>query len=618
MFIREAIKKAKGKNYVRHHLVESVRTPAGPRQRIILDLGQIGLPKKQWKELANAIESILYNKPQLFEFENEIKSLSKHYANLIIRSRMNEHSEEDKKTDNRPDYVKIDVNSISVSDARTVGIEHIVIEQLKDYEFDNILKSAGLNDTQTKIAKILTAGKLTHPASERETARWANENSSIKEFLGYEHTIYDNALHRTALELWEKREEIEQKLSEAARDKFSLKETIVLYDLTNTYFEGTKKTSKIANPGVSKEKRNDRPLVTLALCVDDEGFPKNSRVFEGNVSEPKTLKSYLEQLSEHRDGFDIRKTIVIDAGIATEDNLEMIKNENFEYVAVSRKRTYEENFWDSAIEKNIVLSDKKSELNVKMIRTTDESFLLCHSPRKEAKETAIFEKRHRSFESEMEKLKAGLKNKGARKGYEYLNQRIGRLKEKYGVGHLYEIVIGHEKGIVTNIECERNGKFEEKSGRVGEYVIRTSHKQWSEEQISKTHKMLSTLEDSFRSIKSDLGLRPNYHKNDINCQSHIFICVLAYHIMIAILKRLEDNGIRYRWESIRNILSTHVRVSTVFNTEADDSVHIRTTAQPNKSQSEIYNALAVRHRPLKTIKLKILSRLNICSDEKTG
>ena len=149
-------------------------------------------------------------------------------------------------------------------------------------------------------------------------------------------------------------------------------------------------------------------------------------------------------------------------------------------------------------------------------------------------------------------------------------------------------------------------------------MIRTSHKQWSEERISQVHRMLSTPEDSFRSMKSDLGLRPNYHKNDANCQAHIFICVPAYHIMIAIMKRLEDKGIRYRWESIVDILSTHVRISTVFNTETNDTVHLRNTSQPNKSQSEIYDALTVRHRPLKKIKLKILSRHKKRSDEKIG
>lgn len=611
------MKTLKGKKYVRHHLVESVRTPDGPRQKMICDLGRIDLPKERWKELAEAIGSILHNEPRLFESDMEIESLSKHYAGLIIRSGMNEKSEEGR-TDEQPDYERIDTNSVSVSDARTVGMEHIVIEQLKDYDFDNILISEGFDDKQIGYAKVLITGRLAHPASERETARWANENSSIQELMSSEQRIYDNALHRTALELWEKRVGIERKLSGAAREKFSLKETIVLYDLTNTYFEGTKKDSAIAKPGLSKERRNDRPLATLALCVDEEGFPKHSRILEGNISEPKTLKSFLEQLSKERDDFDIRKTIVIDAGIASDDNLALIRNEKFEYVAVSRKRSYEDGFWDKAKEEKIMLGDKKSELKVKIVRTDDESFLLCRSPRKEAKETAILTKKYREFESEIDKISAGLKKKGARKEYGYVCQRIGRLKEKYGVGHLYEVEIEQDNKIVTNIEYLRNAKFEEKIGRVGEYVIRTSHKEWSEERISEVHRMLTRIEDGFRSMKSDLGLRPNHHMNDANCQAHIYLCVLAYHIMIAIMKRLSDKGVRYRWESIANILSTHVRVTTVFNTDTGDSVHLRTTAQPNKSQSAIYDALGVRHRPLKNVKLKILSRNRKRSDEKDG
>lgn len=617
MFIRESIKTVKGKKYIQHHLIESVRTPVGPRQRFILNLGQIDLPKEQWKELANAIENRLHNQEYLFELDHKIKALSKYYSDMIIRSGFNKKHEDKQLTENLPDYETVDINSICVTHTRTIGIEHIMSEQFKEYRFDNILKLNGLDENQIRNAKILITGRLAHPASERETVRWVNENSSIQEFFGSEQRIYDNALHRTAVMLWEHRQSIENKLSQEARKKFSLKETIVLYDLTNTYFEGTKKNSQIAKHGKSKERRNDRPLVTLGLCVDDDGFPKHSRIFEGNISEPETLKYFLEQLITHRNEFDFPKTIVIDAGIASEENLEMIKIQNFNYVAISRKKTYEENFWETGIEKTIFLNNNIKELKVKLVRTDKESFLLCRSDDKQIKEQAIFDKKYKQFENQLEQIKSGLKKKGTRKTYEFIQQRIGRLKEKYKVGHLYDIEITNENGIVTTIGYRRNGKFNEKESGIGEYVIRTNHMEWSENQISKIHRMLTTLEDGFRSMKSELGLRPNFHQNDISCQAHIFLSVLSYHFMIAIQKRLEDRGIRYRFETIRNILSTHVRVTTVFNTDKQHTVYIRTTAMPNKSQSEIYNALGIKLKPLKTVKFKMLSRLTNCSEEKT-
>jgi transposase len=177
--------------------------------------------------------------------------------------------------------------------------------------------------------------------------------------------------------LWENHEKIEDKLSESAREIFSLKETIILYDLTNTYFEGTMKNSKIASPGKSKERRNDRPLITLALTLDGNGFPKRSRVLKGNVSEPETFKKILDELSNGFDGIDLPKTIVMDAGIATEDNLALAKSKNFKFVAVSRKKTYADDFWKDCEEKKLNLAPFGRAFTLRLRRTP--SFHCCSS-----------------------------------------------------------------------------------------------------------------------------------------------------------------------------------------------------------------------------------------------
>ncbi|MDB4303543.1 hypothetical protein N9934_01965 [Desulfosarcina sp.] len=154
-------------------------------------------------------------------------------------------------SDNAPDrlsadFQTVDVNSVSSSEARKIGVEHVVLAQMREYKLDKMLKELGFTDSQLNYAKILIVGRLVHPSSERETARWANEDSAILELLQAKINVYDTALHRTAALLWERHDKIEQRLSQAARDIFGLKEAIILYDLTNTYFEGSKKGSKIA------------------------------------------------------------------------------------------------------------------------------------------------------------------------------------------------------------------------------------------------------------------------------------------------------------------------------------------------------------------------------------
>jgi len=615
MFIREKSKTVKGKKYIQHQLIESIRTPAGPRQRLVLNLGFLDLHQDKWKELANTIESEVHQQSRLFVTDPQIEKLARHYAKVIIRDKLNkahESSAGDNGADSlSTDYQSVDVNSVSSSEARKIGAEHVVLAQMREYKFDKMLKELGFTENQVNYAKILIAGRLVNPSSERETARWANEDSAILELLQAKINVYDTALHRTAVMLWEQHDKIEQRLSQAAREIFGLKETIILYDLTNTYFEGSKKGSKIAKHAKSKDKRNDRPVITLALTLDGQGFPKQSKVYEGNISEPGTLEKMLDELSSVVDGFNFQKTIVIDAGIATEDNLEIIKRKQFKYLAVSRKKSYGDNFWQGSQEQEIKLSDQKTRLNVKLLKTKKESYLLCHSEAKEAKEKAILERRLKKFEEGLNGMNKGLKKKRTHKKYDQIIERIGRLKEKYGVGSLYDIDVKHEKGVVTKIIFNKNPNGKAKEKRVGEYVIRTNRLDLTEEEISKIHRTLTTIEDSFRSMKSELGLRPNYHKRDGTGTAHIFITVIAYHIIAGILKKLRTNGINYSWRTIRNILSTQVRVTTSFKTEDQATIHIRTTTTPTLKQSDLYSKLGLVQKPLKQVKIKLPTKTKI-------
>ena len=609
MFIREKSKTVKGKKYIQHQLIESIRTPAGPRQRLVLNLGFVDLHPDKWKELANTIESELHKQPRLFVTDLQIEKLAQHYAKVIVREKLNKESERAASDNGQDrliaDFESVDVNSVSSSEARKIGAEHVVLAQMREYKFDKMLTQLGFTDNQINYAKILIAGRLVHPSSERETARWANEDSAILELLQSNINVYDTALHRTAVLLWEQHDKIEQRLSQAAREIFGLKETIILYDLTNTYFEGSKKGSKIANHAKSKDKRDDRPLITLALTLDGQGFPKQSKVFEGNVSEPGTLEKMLDELSNVVDGLNSQKTIVIDAGIATEDNLELIDRKQFKYLAISRKKSYGDDFWQGSQEQQIKLSDKKTRLKVKLVTTKKESYLLCRSDAKEAKEKAMLERRFKKFEEELKKINNGLKKKRTHKRYDKIIERIGRLKEKYGVGSCYDIEVEQEKEVATKIIFSKNPNGKAKEKRVGEYVIRTNRLDLTEEEISKIHRMLTTVEDSFRSMKSELGLRPNYHKRDDTGTAHIFITIIAYHIIAGILKKLRTNGINYSWRTIRNILSTQVRVTTSFNTEDKATIHIRTTTTPTLKQSDIYSKLGLLQKPLKQVKIKL-------------
>jgi len=607
MFIKQTTKSKNGNKYIQHQLIESIRTPKGPRQRLILNLGKIVLPKEQWKDLANAIESRVHGYKTLFKESDEISKLADHFASLILKSKLNEAEEKrDIEAEiQEPVYETVDITTVSSSDSKTIGAEHAALSMIEEYGIDKILKELKFTDKEINYAKMLIVGRLVHPASERETVRWLKENSGLSELLKTDIKIYDNALHRVSKLLVKHHEEIEKKLSSRAKTIFSLEETIILYDLTNTYFEVSKKDSKIAKHGKSKEKRNDSPLVTLALTVDEDGFPKHSEVFKGNIGEPTTLEGILKKLEKTRDVFVLSKTVVIDAGIATEDNLALIKEQGFKYIAVSRKKSYEEDFWYGSKEKELELSDKNNMLKLKLVKKEDEVWVHCSSKFKEAKERAIIEQKFLRFEEELKKLQVNLSKKGTRKGYSYILEKIGRLKERYGVGSMYDIDIEKCGEKVVSLKSMRNPKGKAKEENIGSYVLRTNRVDLDEAEISKLHRSLSIVENSFRAMKSHLGLRPIHHQNDTMTEGHLFISVLGYHIVAGILKKLQGAGIRYNWSTVRNILSSHVRVTTSFKTKEEAVINVRNSTVPTIKQQEIYKALKIKLQPLKSVYAKI-------------
>ena len=216
---------------------------------------------------------------------------------------------------------------------------------------------------------------------------------------------------------------------------------------------------------------------------------------------------------------------------------------------------------------------------------------------KKAKERAIYQGKIEKFEEALTTLKSGLQKKGTTKKYEKILERIGRLKEQYKVGSLYKIKVQKEAEMATDITFKSNPAKQIKEDSLGEYVLRTNRTDLCGEDISKIHRSLTTIESSFKSMKSELGLRPNYHKNEDSTIAHIFITVIAYHVLAGIMKKLRSKGIKYTWDSIRKILSNHARVTNTFNKEDGNTIHIRNSSTPTLKQREIYKALKLKINP---------------------
>ena len=606
MFIRKVPHKDKKnrKQYYTYKLVESFRTQRGPRQRDVLNLGvDFQLPKQQWKDLANCIEAIITKQKLLFDYPNEISTLAKKYARTIIRQQ-SIGIDEDK--DVISDYQSIDVNSIDNEDVRTVGAEHVVLETIKDLEIERKLKSLGLNRFQISVALGVIAGRMIVPGSERATHQWMQNTTALDELLGVNFSnVSLDSVYRASDLLLKNKDALEEHLRGTEGRLFDLKEQIILYDLTNTFFEGTGKFNRKAKYGNSKEKRSDCPVVTLGLVLDMQGFPKKSRIYEGNIGEPTTLQAMIEGLSdkEINEATAFKPTIVLDAGIATEDNIKWLRSEQYHYIVVSRKRK-------KAIPSDLCMvavkvDEKHDTVLVKAglakNQETDEIELYCHSVDKEKKEEGIKNKFQQRFEDDLLKARNAIDLKYGTKRYEKVVEKIGRLKEKYKlVSHGYKVSI--KKDSKTDKAIDITWSRKNTDNTCGIYCLRTNHNDLNEQQIWDIYTMLSGVEDAFRCMKSELGLRPIYHQKEMRCDGHLFITTIAYHLLHTIRYKLRRKGIHFCWTTIRKQLSTQVRITTTMKRKDNKVVHIRKSSKAEPSHQEIYDALNLSYQPGRIVK----------------
>ncbi|MCK5188964.1 MAG: IS1634 family transposase, partial [Methylococcales bacterium] len=356
---------------------------------------------------------------------------------------------------------------------------------------------------------------------------------------------------------------LESFLADQEQSLFDLNRNIVLYDLTNTYFEGQCARNPKAQFGRSKEKRSDCPLVTLGLVLDGDGFPLSSQVFPGNASEPETLALMIEGLQDKNPFNSVKPVIIMDAGIASAKNIAWLIERNYHYLVVSREKHTK----NPREQKSTVIVRETERSNVAVYREEDtetgETRLYCHSEQKAKKEQAIRNRFHVRLEEALNKLHAGLSKKGTIKKYTKILERIGRLREKnshVAQDYRIEVIADEEKSNAIRIEWQREPQSEQKDKHCGIYCLRTNIPDWSEDQLWSTYTLLTEIEATFRSLKTELGLRPVYHHKEDRVTGHLFITLLAYHLVHTLRYQLKQQGIHLSWESIRNIMSTQQRI----------------------------------------------------------
>jgi len=577
MFLRKHTRKKDGKNHVYWSLVESYRTPRGPRNRIVAYLGELEKnEQKGWANLPHTLEGKQLRglQPELFGEEPQSEPV--------------------------PENVRVNIRGVRVEKTADFGNVYLALLLWRTLGLDELFKDIlpnGREDVEWSLmAAILAIARFCQPSSELRICDAWYPGTALPELLGVpSDKMYAQRLYRTLDVLYPHKETIEKHLKARLGELFDVKFDILLYDITSTYFEGSAQANPQAKFGYSRDKRSDCRQICIGLIVSEDGLPLGYEIFDGNRRDVTTVEEIVECM-ERKYG-KANRVWVMDRGMVNDENLEFIRSRGGYYlVGTSRstlkefERELTESGWSSVYE----------DLEVKLCRSPEceETFVLCRSAARARKEKAMRERFSKRIETGLEKLGGRLGRAKKRPNRTQVERQIGRLLQRNSrAAGKYKIEVKKDK--------QRRGHFKLKweirkdwsdwaSLKDGSYLLRTNLTDKTPEELWKTYMQLADAEAAFRTIKSDLQLRPIYHQVQRRVHAHVLVAFLAYAMWKTLQKWMEGAGLG---RGVRTILEEIARLKccdVVLPTSAGREILLRCVTRPDKYQEALLQRLGIK------------------------
>jgi transposase len=622
-------------------LLESYRNGEGqPRNRVVLSIGDADITKEDRTVIAKAVESKLYGYLELLE--HSYSKPIQDWIDLIVRKVDKQGRWHPSKSNQQINAFETDVDNMAIDGVLIDKIEHCNTTELgpellgfhawEQLDMPQALKKLGFSDVQCHRAAVSVINRLIDPVSEYKLDRWTSQ-TSLPELIS--DTVlgkgYDR-FYRISDKLFDNKDVIESHIRKAQGKLFNPDRTILLYDLTNTHFEGECKSNPKAVRGKNKQKRNDCPQVTVGMVFDGSGFELTHQVFEGNKSDSKSLVdivSKLELILKKNDPQLLepptKPIVIVDAGIASKGNLALLRKNGYSYL-VNDSRTgranYRDYFSNEKEFKKIKNREDKSPVRVRLLeektyktntKTKEEELdyiehlVLCKSDGRQVKEKTIVSNAENKFLTSLNKLREQIK-KGTLKDYAKIQRRIGKIQARHGrVQRFYDVELkkSSEKDVGNLVWLRKDDKFLEAEMLFGCYVLRTDQLDFTADDLWRIYITLTKAEDGFRMLKSQLGLRPNRHQIEDRVDGHIFITVLAYQLLCFITKTMESHGDNRSWETVRRLMRTHCYATVILPTINGTIYRIRKPGRPEECQQAIYNMFDIDLKKLPKSKMII-------------
>ena len=602
MFVKPLIKynKTTKQRYNVFQLCESFRLDGRVRHRIIIGFGKLDeLPgEEQKKLLGKRLEELLTGQTirlPLLPVDEDVEKLARYYYGEIKKKHRYDLGEEGK------DWQTVDLSTMKNRNAHEVGAEWLCKQTFDQLDISGFLRQKEWTEKNISLATTHIISRAVYPASELKTVSFIKENSAICEITGYnKNKITKDKLYKISHNLYSVKDELENYLSKRTNELFDIEDKIIIYDLTNTYFEGRMKNSKLAKFGRSKEKRKDARLIVLAVVINPEGFLKYSNIFQGNMSDSKTLETIVDALSKQTSFTDRKPIVVIDAGIATDENLKLLKRKHYDYMCVSRSNLKE--YYSDTDSTPVEIKDKREQpielMKVKTEKEDGDNYLWVKSKAKALKENSMNGLLSQRFEEGIQSIGEGINKKGGTKKLDKVYERIGRLKQKYPSVHkYYDITVkDNGRGTATGISSVHK-KGEDPDKKAGIYFLRTTLDENNEKTFWDIYNIIREIEYTFRVLKTDLDLRPVYHKTDDATMAHLHLGILAYWLVATIRYQLKQKGYKHQWREIVRIMNTQKCVTTSVENIKEETISVRQCTEPTQQVKIIYGLMNYKYVP---------------------
>jgi transposase len=585
MFLRPHSRNKDGKDHTYWSLVETVRTPDGPRQKTLCYLG----------ELNSSAQARWLTTIEVFNEQGEAQQLKLFPSHV--------------EAPDDPQVARVLLNKVRLERTRQFGACFLGLELWKRLELDRFFEQAVDDEAAdvpwSRVAALLAINRLCAPGSELAIEQRWYPSTALDDLLQIEEgKINDTRLYRCLDRILPHKTKLERHLKNRYGELFGAEFDVLLYDLTSTYVEGAAENNPMVRRGYSRDHRPDCEQLVIALIVNNEGFPFSYETFDGNRSDVSTMETILRMV-ERKYG-KARRIWVFDRGIVSEENLAAIRKRDGQYLT-GTPRSQMKQFEAELLKDDWTQVRPEVEVKKMAIPQGEETYILCRTSGRKEKEKAIRNRFSNSMETALKGLEKAIVT-GRLKDRNKMEWRLGKIQARHPqVNDLYDVALRETaEGVRLFWEIKEDRKSWRES-REGAYLLRTNLKAETAEELWSKYMQLTEAEASFRALKSELSVRPLFHQLEPRVKAHVMVAFLGYALWVTLkhlLKRRPRLVPKPSASGAENVqpmtpmrvialLSTLQSADIVLPTTDGREIRLRRITEPTAEQKSLLRQLGI-------------------------